>query len=87
MRVLVVDDDEDDYLITRQLLSGIDGQKFELDWVATYDAGLECIISDRYDVYLLDYRLGERDGLELLRESLANDAQRSNDPDDRPGGP
>ena len=72
MRVLVVDDDEDDYLITRQLLFGYRRQKFDLDWVATYHAGLESIASDQHDVYLLDYRLGERDGLELMREALAN---------------
>ena len=75
VRVLVVDDDEDDYLITRQLLSDIDGQKFDLVWVSTYDAGLEAIGSDQHDVYLLDYRLGERDGLELMREALANGAR------------
>ena len=74
VRVLVVDDDEDDYLITRQLLSGIDGQKFDLDWVSTYHAGLEAIAGDQHDVYLLDYRLGDRDGLELLREALGNGA-------------
>jgi len=75
VRVLVVDDDEDDYLITRYLLSDIDGQKFDLVWVSTYDAGLEAIVSDQHDVYLLDYRLGERDGLELLREALASGAR------------
>ena len=26
---------------------------------------------DRHDAYLVDYRLGERDGLELLREAIA----------------
>ena len=56
VRVLVVDDDEDDYLIARQLLSDIDGQKFDLVWVSTYDAGLEAIASDQHDVCVLDYR-------------------------------
>ena len=75
VRVLVVDDDEEDFLITRELLSDIEGQRFELDWVSSYHAGLEAIAADNHDVYLLDYRLGERDGLELLRESLANGAR------------
>ena len=75
VRVLVVDDDEDDYLIARQLLSDIDGQKFDLVWGSTYDAGLEAIASDQHDVCVLDYRLGERDGLELLREAPAGGAR------------
>ena len=32
-------------------------------------------MADQHEVYLLDYRLGERDGLELLREALASGAR------------
>jgi two-component sensor histidine kinase/CheY-like chemotaxis protein len=57
--------------ITRDLLSEIEGRQFHLDWVASYDAALEAIRRQEHDVYLLDYRLGERTGLELLREAVA----------------
>jgi PAS domain S-box-containing protein len=70
IRVLLVDDDEDDYLITLDLLSEIEGRRFNLEWVATYDAALKTIGQNDHDVYLLDYRLGERNGLELLREAV-----------------
>ncbi len=70
-RVLLVDDDEDDYLITADLLSEIDGTRFDLDWVASYAEGLEAITRREHDVYLLDYRLGgKHTGLELLREAI-----------------
>ncbi len=65
--VLLVDDDEDVYILARSWLSEIEGHRFALDWVATYEAALEAIIHNRYDVYLVDYRLGAHSGLELLR--------------------
>ena len=72
LRVLLVDDDEDDYVLTRGLLAAIEGGAGHvLDWVSTYEEGLEAIGQRAHDVYLLDYRLGERTGLELLREAVA----------------
>jgi two-component system sensor histidine kinase/response regulator len=71
IKVLLVEDDEDDYVITRKLLSRIEGTDYLLDWVTRYDAGLEAIIRSDHDICLLDYRLGERNGLELLREAVA----------------
>ena len=70
IKILLVDDDDDDHVITRNLLSEIEGWHFDLEWVDTYDAALERIRQQEHDVYLLDYRLGARTGLDLLRESL-----------------
>src|SRR6478672_7567316 len=69
--ILLVDDDEDDYILTRDWLSEVERAKFELDWVATYNAALKAIAKQEHDVYLFDYRLGERTGLELLREAVS----------------
>lgn len=66
--MLLVEDDEDDYVITRNSLSEIEGKKFLLEWVSTYEAGLQAIQANQHDVYLLDYYLGDRTGLELMRE-------------------
>ena len=40
--------------------------------MATYDAALEAIACNQHDVYLVDYRLGEQDGLALLCKAIAN---------------
>src|SRR5687768_12434736 len=71
IRILLVDDDEDDYLLTRELLSEAGGKKFKLDWAKNFKAGLEAIKSCGHDAYLLDYQLGAKNGVELVREALA----------------
>ncbi|OGW19656.1 MAG: hypothetical protein A2072_01960 [Nitrospirae bacterium GWC1_57_7] len=72
LRVLLVDDDEDDYIITRDLLAEVKGRQVAMDWVSTFDEAIAAIGRNSHDVYLLDYRLGARSGLELMRESLAS---------------
>ncbi|HAJ63141.1 MAG TPA: hybrid sensor histidine kinase/response regulator [Cyanobacteria bacterium UBA8543] len=71
IRVLVVDDDEDDYILTRDWFSEIQGGRFAVEWVASYEAAIDAIAQHHHDIYLFDYRLGERNGLELLREAIA----------------
>jgi FixJ family two-component response regulator len=68
--ILLVDDDEEEYLITRDLFAEIEVIRCELEWVATYDAGLHAIVRQEHDVFLLDYRLGLHDGIELLRAAV-----------------
>jgi signal transduction histidine kinase len=71
VRVLLIDDDRDDYLLTRDLFAEIRGRRYQLDWVADYKAGLETLCRGEHDVYLLDFRLGEKTGLELLEAARA----------------
>src|SRR5689334_968791 len=71
LRVLLVEDDEDDYVITRDMLAGQDRVRLELDWCAGYEDALRAIREQRHDVYLIDYRLGEHTGLELVRDAFA----------------
>ena len=62
VRVLLVDDDRDDYLLTRDLFAEIPGDCYRLDWVSDYDAGLAALCQGEHDVYLVDYRLGPKTG-------------------------
>lgn len=72
IQVLMVDDDEDDYVLTRDLLAEAVGACFKLDWTNNYDAALQDMTDSEHHVYLVDYLLGEQDGLELLRTALEN---------------
>lgn len=67
IKLLLVDDDEDDYLIIRDLLSEIDWANFELHWASTYTAAQEVAKSEEHQVILVDYRLGEHSGLGFMR--------------------
>ncbi len=70
-RVLLIEDDEDDYVLVKTLLSEVPMERFQVDWVRTYEEGIESVCRREHDVYLVDYRLGEQDGLDLLREAVA----------------
>ncbi len=70
IRVLLVEDDEDDWIITRDLLSDIEEGRYHLDWVSTKEEGLEAILRGVHDIYILDYRLGSGSGLDLLQTAL-----------------
>ena len=70
IKVLLVDDDEDDYMITRDLLLDVEALEYDLDWISSYAEALDAIERNQHDIYLIDYRLGERDGMQLLNEAL-----------------
>lgn len=67
-RILLIEDQETDYILTRRMLSSIQGQFFEVEWAPSLDRGREAIRRGEHDVCLLDYRLNGDDGLELLKE-------------------
>jgi two-component system, cell cycle sensor histidine kinase and response regulator CckA len=73
-RVLLVEDDEDDYQLTRRLLSDSRRATFELKWVRNYDAAMEALTAP-FDVCLVDYRLGGQSGLEVLAAARARGIQ------------
>ena len=72
IKILLVDDDQDSFILTRHQLSKIHSGNFQMDWASSYEAGLDQIKEGAHDVYLLDYRLGAKTGLDLLQEALAN---------------
>ncbi len=75
VKVLLIDDDEDDYILTRQWLAEVESRRYDLHWVDSYDHALEAIGRERYDICLLDYRLGQHSGLELLKELAEVDSR------------
>src|SRR5580658_3439444 len=75
VNLLLIDDEESFLLPLRRLLAKVPGQKFITDWVANYEQGLAALRENRHDACLLDYRLGVRTGLDLLREATIQGVQ------------
>ena len=66
VRVLLVEDDEDDMLLTTQLLREIEPTRFDVHWVTEYAQALEDLCSDRFDICLADYHLGPHNGVDFV---------------------
>lgn len=77
VRILLIDDDEDEYILHRDLLAESSRDLYDLDWTADYEAGLADLTSGGHDAYLIDYRLGEKTGLDLLRRMQADGIDRA----------
>ena len=72
-RVLLVEDDEEDYEFTRELFAELEAPAHELHRVRDYDAALTATRRDPYDVCFIDYRLGgTENGIDLARELVAD---------------
>ncbi|MDX6406832.1 MAG: hypothetical protein QOH70_4287 [Blastocatellia bacterium] len=69
IKVLLIDDDEDDFILTRDLLSEVPLGNYALEWASSYEKGLEVAARREHHVCLVDYRLGERSGVQLIREA------------------
>jgi diguanylate cyclase (GGDEF)-like protein len=70
-RILLIDDDRMQFRLTQQHFKTFRSASYELDWAATYEEGIAKLLGGGYAACLLDYQLGPRDGLTLIREAIA----------------
>lgn len=70
IRVLIIDDDEDDYFITSEYLRQIEEYTLTIEWSYKYADAIEQVKSRKYDIYFVDYRLGVKTGLDFLKEAI-----------------
>lgn len=68
-RVLLIDDDRAQFRLTAAHLKHFTQATYELDWADSYETGLQKLSTGDYVACLLDYQLGPRDGLQLIREA------------------
>jgi two-component system cell cycle response regulator len=69
IRVLVIDDDRLQFRLLQEHFKNFRGETYSLDWAETYEDGLARLLTGEYSACLLDFRLGDKDGLQLIREA------------------
>ena len=69
-KILIVDDDEDDFFITSQYIKNIKGYHFDVEWRYDYKGAVQDVCDKKYDLYLVDYYLGAKTGLDFIREAM-----------------
>ncbi len=75
LKVLLVEDDEDDFLLTDEVLSEISEYQIDLTWIETYDLGLSYLTQGEADICLVDYRIGARTGLDFVEAAKVRKIQ------------
>ena len=70
LKVLIVEDDEDDFILARDLFSEFSGPRAQLDWMKNFSTGLEAMARNQHDICLVDYRLGAQNGVESVASRL-----------------
>ncbi len=70
IKVLLIEDDEDDALLTKEYLAEVQNFHFDVTWESDINRARQEMISAKYDIFLIDYRLGSENGLDLIRYIL-----------------
>ncbi|HVS50707.1 MAG TPA: diguanylate cyclase [Opitutaceae bacterium] len=70
-KILLIDDDPAIARLVGLLLTKFRRGAFALEWAADYEHGLQRLLGGAYALCLLDFQLGDRNGLDLLREAKA----------------
>jgi signal transduction histidine kinase len=70
IKILIIDDDEDDYFITSEYLEEITEFNVSCNWCFKNEEALIKLSDNSYDAYFIDYRLGAKTGLEILKEAI-----------------
>lgn len=68
---MIIDDDEDDFILTSGFINSIEDRTFDIQWCYNYNKALEQIASKHFHLYFVDYRLGAKTGIDLLGEAMA----------------
>src|SRR5947208_9210636 len=74
IRILLVDDSENSFLILQEHLSNIPAISLKLTWVTSAATAQAALNKERYDLILMDYVLGSRQptGVDIIRAFVAN---------------
>jgi two-component system, sporulation sensor kinase E len=72
IKIAIIDDDEDDFFIIADYIKSIEGANLQVGWLPDYASAIAQIKAKSYNIYFIDYRLGNETGLMLLRDAIAS---------------
>lgn len=75
IRILIIDDDKDDFIITGEYIRDIDTANFHIDWCYKYQDALQHMKNHEYDLYFVDYRLGAKTGLDFIKDARLEECE------------
>jgi PAS domain S-box-containing protein len=70
IRILIIDDDEDDFFITSEYMRQIEEYKLSIEWCYRFSDAIEHLKKRGHHMYFVDYRLGAKTGLDFLKEAV-----------------
>jgi len=71
LRILIVEDDEDDFLLINDYIKHLRAWKCEVKWIFRYDEAIEELSTNQYTICFSDYRLGAKNGIDLIKDIQA----------------
>ncbi len=67
IRILYVDDDQDDYFLVQSLLRKVKESNYQIESASSIEEAVTRF-GEHFDAYIVDYKLGKDTGLELIHE-------------------
>ena len=71
-RILLVDNSKIAYLSIKKHFEELNNTSLKLEWIDNFNESINVIQKNIFDVYLIDYWLGEENGLDLIRTAMEN---------------
>ncbi len=71
LRILIVEDDEDDFILINDYIKHLRAWKCEVKWIYRYDDAIEELANNAYTICFSDYRLGAKNGIDLIKDIQA----------------
>ena len=71
IRLLHVDDLEEEFILLRELLSFVQDIHFDIHWGSDLRTALKAMDENTFDICLVDYHLGMDKGLDLIEAATA----------------
>jgi DNA-binding NarL/FixJ family response regulator len=71
INILMIDDDENDAMLVRHMISKMPDFRWHFHWSGSYDEGLRKLAELQWDICLVDYQLGAHTGVQVVTEARA----------------